>query len=344
MTAVRQGDEAAEVVAQAVGAACQRMPDREACAELLVSALASSPAAGKSRVLAVLATLGGTKALETVATAAKDGSPEMRETASRLLGEWMTIDAAPVLLDLARSAPEDRYKIRALRGYIRLIRQFPLEADQRAEMCRIAMETAERDDEKRLVLEVLERYPSLEMLRLAVDAVKNPSLKDSATAVALTIAQRISADPEEIRKLLARVDYTPTKIEIVQAVYGVGNQTRDVTEILRQRVGDFPLIVLSNPSYNIGLGGDPAPGIVKQLKIQYRINGRPGEVVLPENATIVLPTPGGMLAQAGRGSWSMKVAPGPLLRPTTSRPSNWLARRRLRANPRPTPGAELAAA
>jgi hypothetical protein len=158
-------------------------------------------------------------------------------------------------------------------------------------MCRIAMETAERDEEKRLVLEVLERYPSLEMLRLAVDAVKNPSLKDSATAVALTIAQRISAEPEEIRKLLAHVDYTPTKIEIVQAVYGVGSQTRDVTELLRQRVGDFPLIVLSNPSYNTGLGGDPAPGIPKQLKIRYRINGRPGEIVLPENATIVLPVP-----------------------------------------------------
>jgi hypothetical protein len=121
--------------------------------------------------------------------------------------------------------PEQRYKIRALRGYIRLIRQFPLEDDQRAEMCRIAMETAERDDEKRLVLEVLERYPSLETLRLAVDAVKNPSLKDQATAVSLTIAQRISAEPEEIRKLLAHVDYTPTKIEIVQAVYGAGNQT-----------------------------------------------------------------------------------------------------------------------
>ena len=290
LTAARDGDETA-VVVRAVGTACQRMPDREACAELLVSALVASPAAGKPRVLEVLATLGGTKALETVAASAKDDSPEMRETASRLLGEWMTMDAAPVLLDLARSAAEARYKIRALRGYIRLIRQFPLEADQRAEMCRLAMETAERDEERRLVLEVLERYPSLEMLRLAIDAVKSPSLKDQATAVSLTVAQRISAEPEEIRKLLAHVDYTPAKIEIVQAVYGAGNQNRDVTEILRKRVGDFPLIVLSNPSYNTGLGGDPAPGIPKQLRIQYRINGQPGEVVLSENATSVLPTP-----------------------------------------------------
>ena len=290
LTADGDDDEAA-IVVRAVGAACQRMPDREACAALLVGALASSSDAGKSRVLEVLAALGGTKALETVAASAKEGSPEIRETASRLLGEWMTMDAAPVLLELARSGTESRYKIRALRGYIRLIRQFPLEADQRTEMSRIAMETAERDDERRLVLEVLERYPSLETLRMATEAAKSPSLKEYATAVSLTIAQRASADPEEIRKLLAHVDYTPTKIEIVQAVYGAGNQTRDVTEILRRRVGDFPLIVLSSTSYNSALGGDPAPGISKQLRIQYRINGRPGEVVLPENATILLPTP-----------------------------------------------------
>ena len=283
-------DEAAAAV-KAVGAACQRMPDREACAEQLAAALSSSPVAAKCRFLEVLAAVGGTKALETVAAAAKDNQPEMQDTASRLLGEWMTMDAAPVLLDLAKNAPEEKYKIRALRGYIRLVRQFPLTDEQRAEMCRSAMETAERDDEKKLVLEVLDRYPSVQMLRLATEAVKVPSLKDEATAIALAIAQKIRAEPAEIRKLLANVSYTPTKVEILRAEYGVGKQTKDVTEILRRHVGDFPVIVLPGTSYNAGLGGDPAPGVPKELKIQYRINGKPGEVSLPENATIVLPVP-----------------------------------------------------
>jgi hypothetical protein len=203
----------------------------------------------------------------------------------------MTMDAAPVLLDLAKTAPEEKYKIRALRGYIRLVRQFPLTDEQRAEMCRRAMETAERDDERKLVLEVLDRYPSVDMLRMATEAVKIPSLKDEATAVSLAIAQKIRADPDEIRKLLANLSYTPTKVEIIKAEYGVGQQGKDVTEILRRHVGDFPVIVLPSTSYNAALGGDPAPGIQKELKIQYRINGKPGEVSLPENATIVLPVP-----------------------------------------------------
>ncbi len=37
--------------------------------------------------------------------------------------------------------------------------------------------------------------------------------------------------------------------------------------------------------------GDPLPGVVKQLKIQYRINDKPGEASFAENATIMLPTP-----------------------------------------------------
>ena len=61
----------------------------------------------------------------------------------------MTVDAAPVLLDLAKTAPDNKYKIRALRGYIRLVRQFTVPDAQRVEMCRAALDAAERDAEKK---------------------------------------------------------------------------------------------------------------------------------------------------------------------------------------------------
>jgi hypothetical protein len=87
------------------------------------------------------------------------------------------------------------------------------------------------------------------------------------------------------------LSYAPTKIEITRAEYGAGDKWKDVTEILRRHVGDFPVIALPSSSYNVGLGGDPLPGVPKQLKIQYRIHGKTGEVSLRENATIVLPVP-----------------------------------------------------
>jgi hypothetical protein len=38
-------------------------------------------------------------------------------------------------------------------------------------------------------------------------------------------------------------------------------------------------------------GGDPLPGSVKRLKIQYRIKGKVGEASFAENALILLPMP-----------------------------------------------------
>ena len=38
---------------------------------------------------------------------------QLQDTSSRLLGEWMTIDAAPVLLDLAKTGSGEKYQARA---------------------------------------------------------------------------------------------------------------------------------------------------------------------------------------------------------------------------------------
>ncbi len=76
-------------------------------------------------------------------------------------------NAARVLLDLHGAATDGRLKAGAIRAYIRLARQFDMPADRRAAMCRTALETAQRDEDKRLVLEVLLRYPSNEMRAIA---------------------------------------------------------------------------------------------------------------------------------------------------------------------------------
>ena len=281
-----------EAAEQALKVACIRMPDGEACAVKLVEASAKAPVSAKCTVLEILGAMGNKTALEALGMAAKDKAPELQDAASRLLGEWMTVDAAPVLLDLAKTAPQDKYKIRAMRGYIRLVRQFVIPDPQRVEMCRAALETAQRDAEKKLILvEVMPRYPSLEMLKLALIAAKEPSLKKEATAAALAIAQKIGGKSGDVKKLLEKIGQDPVKVEIVKAEYGAGTKFKDVTGVLKKHVRDFPLILLPNPSYNASFGGDPVPSTPKQLKIKYRINGKDGEVSLPENATIMLPIP-----------------------------------------------------
>ena len=274
----------------ALKAACVRMPDRESCAGELAAAYAKSTSETKFDLLSTLAAVGGTKSLQTMAAAAKSSDARLQDESTRLLGEWMTIDAAPVLLDLTKSAPGDKYRVRALRGYIRIARQFVMPVTERAAMCEKAFEASRQSTEQKNILEILKRYPSPETLRLAVKATQNAELKEEATQAVLTIAQKIGAS-SETNEILAKIGLEKVKLEILRAEYGSGSTQKDVTDILRKQASDSQLIYLESSNFNSSFGGDPTPGVAKKLKVQYRINGKMGEVTLDENALIVLPMP-----------------------------------------------------
>lgn len=186
-----QHAEDAPVAQQALKAASVRMPDREACAAELTVALNRSPAATKSTLLEIISAVGGTTALETLATASKSSDEQLQDTGSRLLGKWNSLAAAPVLLDLAKNGPQEKYRVRALRGYIGLVRKFPMSHAKRAEMCRSAINATGRLPERKLVLEVLKLHPSEPGLRLATNATKVPELKADATEAVKVISQKL---------------------------------------------------------------------------------------------------------------------------------------------------------
>jgi HEAT repeat protein len=193
--------EMAPVAHAALKAAAVRMPDREACAAELVAALGRAPAPTKIVLLETIAAVGGTKALAAVGAAAKATDAALQDVGTRLLGEWTTIDAAPVLLDVAKIS--GNYQTRSLRGYIRIARQFTMSDAQRVEMCTNALEAARQPAEQKLVIEILRRYPSLDMLKLAVKARQMPGLKADAEAAASAIAQRLPRT-NEVRQLLSQ--------------------------------------------------------------------------------------------------------------------------------------------
>ena len=290
LTAAKDAKEAA-ALSEALRNVCLRSPDREAVAAQLAAALPTLSGPLKVNILDVLKAIGGTKSLETVAAAAKSDDAELRGAAFRTLGQWLSADAAPVLLDLYNTVNDDRLKAGAIRGYIRIARQFDMPPDRREAMCRTALEKAQRDEDKRLVLEVLLRYPSKEMRAIAAAAAKIPALQDEASLVMTGMDQGKGVDRAELGKILAQAGHKPVKLEILKAEFGAAGKIKDVTEILRRHAKSFRVIFLPSTSYNESLGGDPAPGAVKQLKIKYRIDGKDGEVSLNENAMIVLPMP-----------------------------------------------------
>lgn len=199
-------DEAeAEAAKTALLLACPRMADPDATAAKLLGAMPGATASGKAALLEILGALGGKRALEGVAAAARGGDDALADAATAVLGQWMSPEAATALIDLARRGPE-KYRVRALRGYLRIARQLNVPIDQRMAMCRTALEVAQRDAEKKLALEVLGRYPAVEGLRLAVAQLGAEAVRAEAATAAVAIAEKLArAEPAAVADAMRAV-------------------------------------------------------------------------------------------------------------------------------------------
>ena len=78
------------------------------------------------------------------------------------------------------------------------------------------------------------------------------------------------------------------KLEIQQAIYTAvdGAGTMDVTAKLSELAHNDQLVVAAN---NDTFGRDPASTHVKELRVDYTLNGKPGHAVVSENETLTLP-------------------------------------------------------
>ena len=99
--AVTSDEQESVALDKALSEACLRASDRESVAAKLAATLPTAGGPLKTRILETLNLIGGTKSLAAVAAAARSDDAQLRDAAFRVLGQWKSVDAAPVLLDLA---------------------------------------------------------------------------------------------------------------------------------------------------------------------------------------------------------------------------------------------------
>ena len=189
----------------ALRTAALRMGDRDGCAAKLAANLKGASAANRDYLLELLGKVSGSKALETVVAASQSDDATLKEAATKVLGEWVNADAAPALLEIAKTDKDAKYQLRALRGYIRIARQLQLPAETRLAMFRTAVEVAKRDDEKKIALDILTRIPSPTTLELAVAYLDQPKLKDAAADAAVKIAAKVAKRPKEVAAAMQKI-------------------------------------------------------------------------------------------------------------------------------------------
>ena len=146
-----------KTIEEALDVACSRVVDSDACAEKLVAAMPQATPAGQRLLLDVIRRVGGPGALKFVAAQATSDDEKIQDAATRALGNWMSADAAPVLLDLAKTLKAEKLRTRALHGYIRLAMQMDMTPAERLAMGEEAFRMARREEERKLALQVLEK-------------------------------------------------------------------------------------------------------------------------------------------------------------------------------------------
>jgi HEAT repeat protein len=145
---------------EALKTVCRKIPVRDESVVVIEKLLQKPDVSAlgyKEFLLELLFFVGGEKAGKAIADAARSPEEAVADQATKLLGQWSYPDVAPYLIDLAENHPAEKYRIRTLRGYIRIIRQMGLPLEQKAEMIQKAEAVAKRDDDKKLIAETKSR-------------------------------------------------------------------------------------------------------------------------------------------------------------------------------------------
>jgi hypothetical protein len=173
-----------------VAAVARKIEDKEHRADAVLAILASAKDVGpRCALLSLLGKIGSDSSVPALRAALKDEDARVKSTAVRVLSEWPSAEPMNDLLEVARSADEERHRVLALRGYVRMIgmdRERP--PGETVRLYQSAMALAPDVGAKRAVLSGLANVRSLEALELAGSYLEDAALQGEAAAAVIRIA------------------------------------------------------------------------------------------------------------------------------------------------------------
>jgi len=175
---------------EVMGPLCSIASDKDACAATLNDALAKARPTVKVALLRTLQAVGGAGALKAVRGAVDDADKDVHAAAIRVISEWKSADAAPVLLELAKHSSQQVDRILALRSYLGMAMQKDVSAQDKLAICREAAPLIQREEEKRMLMGAITDLANAEALDLIVSYVGDPAVRSEAVASVLSIAEK----------------------------------------------------------------------------------------------------------------------------------------------------------
>jgi HEAT repeat protein len=183
-------DDVRDAGREALVAISQRMSDRAHAVDTILAALPGASAAGQAALLPVLASIGGSRALDTLTQATTSDQPEVKQAAIAALADtWNDSRPLPTLLTIAQSGSSKALRVQALRGYLRLVGQDErMPAEEKVQRIGAALTVAERPEEKTQALSVLRDCRVPQAMELAEQLLDDPDLFEAAADTVLYLA------------------------------------------------------------------------------------------------------------------------------------------------------------
>ena len=189
---------------KAVVAIAAQIPEGNAKISAALNAYAGTKdPATRASLLQVAGKVGDPQALPVLRQALKDKNADIQAAAIRALSDWP--DAAPLndLLAVAKSSKNQKFRVLALRGYVKLISyESAKSSEEIVAMYRTAMSLATNNEEKRQVLSGLSAVASEDALTFTGKYLDDATLQEEAATTLINIASDLDEDAIIVHKPL----------------------------------------------------------------------------------------------------------------------------------------------
>jgi HEAT repeat protein len=187
LNSVGNQDEVA-AVQKAISAAVKGAGDVSAQSDLILKQSAASPADKQANYLAVLATIGGKKALSAVVSSFNNGNAASKKAAIGAMSNWTDASAASELLSVAKRTSDAEELNSALSGYVGAVSKSPKMPAIKVIMLRDAMALAKTDAQKVAILKELQKYKTFNALLFAGKYLDDAATQQAAAQAVMNIA------------------------------------------------------------------------------------------------------------------------------------------------------------
>ena len=189
----------------AVNVAIKESGDLNSQTDAVLKQIQAAPADKQGNYLAVLAGIGGKKALKSVVEAYDSGDAAKKKSAIAALSSWTDASAAGELLTIARKTSDSDDFNAALTGYVAATAKSGKTAANKVIMLREALAIAKTDAQKEAIIKELGRNRTFNSLLLAGKYLDNAGTQQAAAQAVMNIAlSNKNLYSAEIRELLTK--------------------------------------------------------------------------------------------------------------------------------------------